>query len=151
MSTGQKRTLSLFFILLWGQLIFSVGLSLWRTEVIVFENGTVFPGNNAPGIVEFIAFAEENCPGDSTVFYITSKYQDFALVRYTLYPMPVNHWTVNLSSPTALNDLRSKAMNMAKDSQMPLCLFIDYLEAELPEMGERLWLNDEQFLVILSE
>jgi len=65
--------------------------------------------------------------------------------------MTVSSWKLDISSPTAMNDLRTKAISAAHGSQTPICLFIDHLETELPEMGERLWLNDEQFLVILSE
>ena len=150
-SIGQKRVLSLFFMLLWGQLIFSAGMSMWRTKLIVLDNHNVFPGNISPGIGEFIAFAEENCPADSAVAYISSKYHSSVMARYDLYPMPVSRWKVDMSSSTAMNDLESRAKNTVRGSQIPLCLFVDHLGAELPEMGERIYLNSEQYLVVLSE
>ena len=144
LSKRQKVGWLIFSVLLWAQLVFTVGLTAWRYQLVLFSGGEVYVSNVSPGTEQFAAFADQNCPENMPFAYVSSHYRGASRFRYELYPRR----PTNLSTAVAGDPSFATAVQLMQADQIA-CLVVDYLDVAPPIVGERRVLNADQYLIIL--
>lgn len=146
MPKRQKNKLLLLSLLLWAQMVFTVGLMAWRYRLVLFANGEVYVSYNSPGTEQFVEFADQNCPQGQPFAYLSSHYRGHARFRYGLYPRR----SFNLSTAVTQDPTFATANRLIEAEQIA-CLVVDYLALNLPSIGEKRALNADQYLIVLSD
>ncbi len=150
MPANRKWKYTLFSILLWIQLVFTVGLGLWRSWDILFGSADIYLGNPSPGVYQFIEFVDRRCPEGSYGVYVSSQFRSNNYFRYELYPIRVSRWSYDWNSASAVNEMLGQVRQFALAREAPVCLIVDHLDAEIPEAGQRSYLNENQYLIVVD-
>ncbi len=137
---SKRKWVTLFSLLLWAQLIFSAGLTLWRYQLIFTQDWPVYPSENSPQIEQFAAFIKSICSDETTIGYVSTEFNSFARLNYELYPRPVH----NLSS-LADSDVRAE---IAKNDIG--CLIYDFAPDQQQGEGRRFGFSSNQFVLQLE-
>ena len=49
-----------------------------------------------------------------------------------------------------MNEMLGQVRQFALNREAPVCLIVDYLDAEIPEAGQRSYHNENQYLIIVN-
>jgi hypothetical protein len=137
---SKRKWVTVFSLLLWAQLIFSGGLTLWRYQLIHTQNWPVYPSDNSPQLDQFAAFIKTVCSDETAIGYISTEYNSFARLNYELYPRPVH----NLSSLTENEVQTAIAENEIR------CLVYDYASGHRQIEGSRHDFSGNQYVLQLE-
>lgn len=130
----------MFSLLLWAQLIFSGGLTLWRYQLILTQDWPVYPSNNSPQLSPFAAFIKTVCSNSEATGYITTEYNSFTRLNYELYPQPLHN----------LSDLTAAELQATINDKEIYCLIYDYAPGAQLMTGVRHNFSSDQFVLRLE-
>ncbi len=88
-----NRRIALYALALWMQLVFGLGMTLWRDTLTLSGNWQIYMGSISHDLNGFTEFASQNTPPREIVGYLTPPSDDY-LTRYArlaieLYPRRV--------------------------------------------------------------
>ncbi len=150
MSRRRKAWYSFFFLLLWVQLIFAIGLMIWRYQLIILRDGDVYLGNTSPGLNGFIGFVDKNCPEGLAMGYLSDLYKSGEYARYDLYPRFVQPLPNAWRPPALFNSGKILIPGAPDESPPGGCLMIEYMEQRLVLAGKWLDYNANQALIVFQ-
>jgi hypothetical protein len=150
MKLQRRHLVTLFSLLLWAQLIFSVGLLAWRYWGIFSGQFEIFVSTSPTQTVPLIELSRDRCDEESSVYYIGSSETDYFYVRYELFPQPVvglhGDWPADLS----IEAVKKKLLPIRKNDQYTGCIIVDRVQTTLPPLGKRFDLNSSQYLIVVG-
>lgn len=145
----RRHIVTVFSLLLWAQLIFSVGLLAWRYLAIFSGQFEIFVSTSPAQTDPLIELSRVRCEEESSVFYIGRSETDYFYVRYELFPQQVvglhGDWPADLS----VEAVEKKLLPITKSDPYTGCIMVDRVLTTLPTLGERLDVNSSQYLIVI--
>lgn len=137
----KKKRYMLYTLLLWVQLVFGMGMTLWRHGLVLFSDWEVYPPYVEPQFDEFIALAKQTCASTSVIIYVSPGSSEhtarFARLHYFLYPFSVVWWS---PSPVLTPLDRWQQMDLTKIE-----------EQKIQAMGSACFLVDDLTTPVLNQ
>lgn len=150
MSSRRRHLVTIFSLLLWAQLIFSVGLMGWRYWAVFWGQFEVFVGTSPAQTNPLIELSRKHCEEESPIFYIGRSEPDYFFVRYQLFPHQVvgllGDWPADLGA----EDVEKRLQPILKNSPNKSCIMVDRVLTMLPTLGARLEVNSNQYLIVVQ-
>ena len=141
----QNRWLVIFLLVLWGQLVFGVGMTLWRYSLVLFSGWQVYPLGVPTEFDGFVQLAIQSSAPRSNVLYLSPAGETytarFARMSYLLYPrrllwlgtrqpmQPIDRWTVT--------DLSASDLARVIHENRISCVVVDDIVADVLIPGRR--------------
>lgn len=146
---------ALFALVLWGQLVFGLGMTLWRDSLILISDWKPYPAGVPREFDRFIELANRSSPTNSTVAYLSPTGDiytaRFARLSYFLYPREVlwfgagprttavSRWEeVDLNDPNWVRLIKGQKVNY---------VLIDDLPNSLPLSGTRIPFDQARYVI----
>jgi hypothetical protein len=136
----NRKWYTLFSLLLWTQLIFSGGLTLWRYQLVLTQDWPVYPSNNSPRLDPFATFIKSICSDSEGIGYISTEYNSFTRLKYELYPRPFHN----------LSDLTETELQPAIEASEIHCLVYDFAPNTRLMVGTLHDFSSNQFVLRLE-
>lgn len=149
--------MAFFALLLWAQLIFSLGLTLWRHSLVFFSDWTSYPSGVPATYDEFITLALQHCPADAPTIYLsppgdvyTARY---ARIHYFLYPRQIVWLGLGpITSPVARwqpFDLSADQLQQAVNHYEAGCLLVEDVPTPGPLVsGQSIQFDSARYILI---
>lgn len=144
-----KLGLTVFSLLLWAQLVFSVGITVWRYWLVGTGGAELFVAASMQHVEPLLGAVDDQCPAGSHLIYFGDE-AAFYYARYQLYPRSL---TRSRFEPKVANEsiLESFVGDFLAELDSDACLLFDYLPSTPLTVGERLIVNGEQVLYVVSK
>ncbi len=147
--------LGLLALLLWGQLVFGAVMSWWRYYLILFEGWQAYPSGVPAEYDQFIQFAAQSTPADSSVIFLSppgDKYHArFVRLQYFLYPRRI-YWlaTGPRTSPSNWTETDLSATDLTRwvTGKQIYAVLVDDISTVVPLAGERLKFDSASYILI---
>lgn len=157
--SGKKPDgrVALTALVLWGQLVFGLGMTLWRDSLILFSDWKPYPSFVPREFDRFIELAIQSSPANSTLVYLSPTGDvytaRFARLSYFLYPREVL-WlgagprTTVISRWAEVDLADANWVRLIKDQKVNFVL-IDDIPSPLPLSGERIPFDSARYVIEL--
>ncbi len=155
----RGRWLVFYALALWGQLVFSLGMTCWRDSLILFYDWKPYPSFVPREFDGFIDLATQSSPPNSRVAYLsptgdiyTSR---FARLSYFLYPREVL-WlgtgprTSATSRWVEVDMMDSSWVQILRDQRIQYIL-LDDIPKSIPLLGDRVPFDSARYILTLSK
>jgi hypothetical protein len=155
----QIRGFAFFALLLWAQLIFSVGLTMWRHSLVLFSGWTAYPSGVPPTYDDFITLALQHCTSDAPAIYLsppgdvyTARY---ARIHYFLYPRKIIWLGLGpTTSPVARwqpFELSADQLQQTVDNYEAGCLLVDDVPTPVSLINrQRIYFDSAHYILVLG-
>ena len=140
----------LFSILLWAQLIFSLGLMGIRYWSVYASQSEIFVGVSPTRTEPLIDYAREHCPDEASLLYIGPSEADKLYVRYQFYPRRIKSIWVEPSTLVTGELVVRRFGPWADITTDGSCLLIDRLDDSLSGFGTQMILDSEQSIILFG-
>ena len=141
----------LFSILLWAQLIFSLGLMIKRYWSVYTREFEIFLGVSPTRTDPLIDFAQKNCPEEANLLYLGPSAADKFYVRYQFYPRNIR--SVWIDAPTVVTGALLERMfgPQAELEAQGACLLVDRLDSSITGLVTQMQVDPEQSLFVFGD
>ncbi len=149
MGRKKKLGLTIFSLLLWAQLVFSVGITVWRYWLVGTGGAELFVAESAQQVEPLLGAVDDQCPAGSYLIYFGDE-AAYYYARYQLYPRSLT-WSRFEREVANESILENFVSDFLAEVDSDACLLFDYLPSTPLTMGERLLVNGEQVLYVVSK
>ena len=147
MDSKKKFGLTVLSLLLWAQLVFSVGLTVWRYWLIQSGEFDVFVSASSTVAEPLYQAAEENCPDGMDLVYLGDE-PNFYYTRYRLFPKRLVRQKSDWPSGTSTAEIGELIETKLRDRTNDVCLLVDRAHSGIALQGEIVPVNSQQSLHI---
>lgn len=149
MGRKKKLGLTIFSLLLWAQLVFSVGITVWRYWLVGTGGAELFVAASMQHVEPLLGAVDDQCPAGSHLIYFGDE-AAFYYARYQLYPRSLA-WSRFEQEIADESILESYVSDFLVELDSDTCLLFDYMPSTPLTMGERFVVNGEQVLYVVSK
>ncbi len=144
---------------LWGQLVFGLGMTLWRDSLILFYDWVPYPSGVPSEFDRFINLAIQSSPPNSVVAYLSPTGDiytaRFARLCYFLYPREVL-WLGTGPRTSAVSrwiavDLNDSNWASVIRNEKVKYVLIDDIPNPVPLLGKRIQFDSARYILALSD
>ena len=148
---GRKRKLGLtvFSILLWMQLVFSIGITVWRYWLVSTGEAELFVSASMGQIETLLVEIRDQCSSDAALFYIGDG-PSYDYYRYQFFPRRVSLVRPD-EEDSDFEQLAIRVDQIIQALSGDACLLFEQLPPESFYPGERIVLDGELALYIVRK
>jgi len=149
MGRRKKLALTVFSLLLWVQLIFSLGLMVWRYWLISSGDAELYVSTSARWAESLLETVEDRCPEDATLLFLGDD-ASFHYTRYQIHPRELTQ--VRVEAEENDGDRKAELLDdVLTELAADVCLLADDLPPELGSSGERIIVKDDYSLLLIKK
>ena len=148
MRRSKKLALTVFSILLWAQLVFSIGLGLWRYLLISSGEAELFVASSPRRLDPLLEETEIYCPDDTLIAFLGDE-SSFYYVQYRLFPRPVARHRFDIEDPKP-DEMMIEIDEILEKMNKGTCLLVDRLPASESSLAVRTAVNGEFSIYIVE-
>jgi hypothetical protein len=145
---SKKLALTVFSILLWAQLVFSIGLGLWRYLLISSGEAELFVSTSPRRLDPLLEETESYCPDDTPVAFLGDE-SSFYYVQYRLFPKRVARYRFDIEDPKP-DEVTIRVDEVLQKMHTGACLLVDRLPANESSLAVRTEVNGEFSIYIVE-
>ena len=149
MGRKKKLGLTVFSILLWAQLVFSIGITTWRYWLVSTGVAELFVSASTERIEPLLAEIRDQCSSAAALFYVGDG-PSYDYYRYQFFPRRV----ASVRPDVEDSDFEQLALRVDQRIQAlggDACLLFEQLPPESFYPGERIILDGELALYIIRK
>lgn len=138
----MKRPFTLLFsLILWTQLVFTLGLTGWRYKLVLVDDWEVYISPVQPDLPPFAEFVADHCPEEQPVGVVYVQNETVA-IRRLLFPRPLFAWQTEQLDESIESTIEKENIS---------CLLIDAQETaeQFVGLGETAVYSPNRILLIL--
>lgn len=137
----KRPFIILFSLILWTQLIFTLGLTGWRYKLVLVDNWQVYISPVQPDLPPFAEFVADYCPEDRSIGAVYLENETVAM-RRLLFPRPLFAWQTEPLDTSVKRTIQQENIS---------CLLIDDLETaeRFADLGETAVYSPNRILIVL--
>ena len=147
MDRKKKLGLTVLSLVLWAQLIFSIGITAWRFLLINRGEAELFLSVTAQQVEPLVSEVQQRCPSQETLLFLGQE-ANYYYARYQLFPRRLSWLRVNEARSADLQHIAGLVMNRTATVEGDVCLLADQVPDRLPLNATIMALNDKQILYI---
>jgi hypothetical protein len=147
MRRKRKFGLTVLSILLWVQLVFSVGITVWRYWLIGTGEAELFVSTSPERTEPLIDAVDGQCPSDMPLLYLGDEV-GFYYTRYKLYPKKIVRLKSDWEDGADVGQIATFIEDELTDQDRDACLLIDHMPLGLQLQGEDIPVNTRQSIYI---
>jgi hypothetical protein len=131
---SKKLGLTILSLMLWAQLIFSIGITAWRYWLVSTAEAELFVDVSSHRVEPMLIEVENSCPADATLLYIGER-PSYDFARYELFPRKL---PLIKPIPGDVYNQQLEAMIVDRADQIDgiKCLIVDIKNLELTLPGD---------------
>ena len=145
---NKKLALTIISLLLWAQLVFSIGLTLWRYWLVSSGEAELFVAASPVSMNALLEETELQCPEDAKLAFLGSE-SNWYYVQYKLYPRRLTRYRFDSESPRS-DEVKRKIDGILRQMGTGACLLVDRYPDSQPLMGQRVDVNSLHAIYIIG-
>ncbi len=147
MRRKRKFGLTVLSVLLWAQLVFSVGITVWRYWLIETGEAELFVSTSPERADPLIEAVDGQCPSDMALLYLGDEV-GYYYTRYQLYPMSIARIRSDWEVGADVDQIALFIEGKLTDSDRDVCLLVDHMPSGVQLQGESFPVNSRQSIYI---
>lgn len=147
MEFRKKYGLTVLSIILWAQLVFSIGITAWRYWLIQTGEAELFVSSSPTSSEPIIRAARDYCPDQADIIFLGDE-NSYYYTRYQLFPGKVVRLPLDRFSGLSPDEAEELLRNHIQARSGDVCLLADRLPERIRMPGERFPVNPSQAVYV---